>query len=318
MNINSLTETIRKRYAQLLTRHFQEEFDETGNLKTGKFIGHDVRQGVKTRLSEHLIVLWDNQFSNFETQGILPRPIFRSDFYRHISSNQAGGKTIFERLNILDDKGNPYSFSPHQIRRWITTNMYRSGVPEHVIDLWMGRTPRQSRVYDYRTAQERAELIREKYTDSETPPNDYLGRKVTLWREDGLSEGNISSLVSEKLRALHYTPWGTCSKELYLSPCTKGLMCLRGFGTGSACSSFQIDPNDFEAKDSILQLRAKYLLMLNEIQPNYKTLSADIFAELNSSEPLDQHIQFIIDLISGCDSALKAYDINQNLISKEQ
>lgn len=310
VNINILIDNLKCRYANYLSTHFKEEFDSHGNTSGGGFVGNRVRKGSEERLSDHLIVVWENQFNSNTTLGILPRPILRSDFYSYLCQN-AQKKTVFERIKILDENMQPFSFTPHHIRRWVTTALLRSGPAEAAIDLWMGRTPHQTRQYDYRTAKERAEYVRERYLQEATLPNDVLGKKVKFWRADGMTEEQIELLVTEKLRALHYSPWGTCSKDLYLSPCNKGLMCLRGFGSGSACESFQIDPTDMQAKKSITQLRSQYIKILNAIEPNYQLVSNSLLFELSTKEPLDQHIAFALDVVRGCDSALSSYELCQ-------
>ena len=139
-------------------------------------------------------------------------------------------------------------------------------------------------------------------------PNDFLGRSIVRWRESEMEENQIEFLISEKLRALHYTPWGTCSRELYISPCDKGLMCVRGYNTSDACASFQVDLEDKEAKRAITKLRDKYSLMLTSLDTNYKFISSNILTELNSAEPLDQHIAFAADIVKSCDTILAEYD----------
>lgn len=305
-------QTLKEDYSRYLSTHFKEEFNAEGNSTSGEYTGNNIRPGMQTRLSEHLVVVWQNHFNGHRDLGIIPRPMLRSDLYNYLS-NKGGKKTVFERLSILNDRNEPYSISPHQIRRWLTTALLRSGPNEAAIDLWMGRQPRQTRHYDYRTAVERAEYVRAQYTESKFTPDDVLGRKVTIWRNEGISDADIEKMVCERLKALHFTPWGTCSRELYVSPCDKGLMCLRGFGTHNACASFQIDVSDLEAKTAITQLRSKYSTMLRSVTDNERDLAETIAAELNNSEPLDQHIIFILDMIKSCDSALQAY-IDHNTV----
>lgn len=132
---------------------------------------------------------------------------------------------------------------------------------------------------------------------------------MRFWRENGLSSSQIEQLVCEKLKVLHFTPWGGCSRELYISPCNKGLMCLRGFGTDSACPSFQIDPADLVARRNIEDLRHKYTQMLRVIEPRHSELAETLMHELNTSEPLDQHLAFVVDVVRGCNEALRTYDV---------
>ncbi|MNC15992.1 hypothetical protein D3C75_638350 [compost metagenome] len=84
-------------------------------------------------------------------------------------------------------------------------------------------------------------------------------------------------------------------------------MCVRGYGTSSACASFQIDRDDKEAKNAIIALQRKYASMLNALDANYNNLTTTILTELNSAEPLDQHIAFAANIVKSCDSILAEY-----------
>lgn len=304
VNVEVLEKICSERYASHLRQHYQEiiTFDGEGALK----VGGSIRPGVPEKLSEHLIVVWDNAFSGTRSRGLIPRPILRADYYNYLSSNSQK-KTIFERLKILDSTGSPFSITPHQIRHWVTTAIFRSGPSESMVDLWMGRSPGQSRVYDHRTAKERAEAFRERYL-TDQPPNDYLGRKVRLWRDQGVDAEVIDEYLKSKLRVMHFVPTGTCSRELFLSPCTKGLMCLRGFGTESACPSFHIDTRDGAARAHIIALRDQYRAMLGALYPTAAGLAEIMRDELNVTETLDQHILHIRDVLRGCEQALSAYE----------
>jgi len=306
VDIERLCTDLAARYRSDLEQHYRDVIscDDEGAPVTGT----GLRPGVPERLSDHLIVVWEGEFSGRKRKGhgILPRPVTRSDFYNYLSTN-GQKRTVFERLGIYDQQGNPYSISPHQIRHWVTTAIFRSGPSEMMVDLWMGRTPGQSRVYDHRTAKERAEAIRDRYLSGD-PPDDYLGRRVRLWRERGIEADELADNVRSRLRVMHFVPTGGCSRELFLSPCTKGLMCLRGFGTDAACPSFHVDVKDEEARNNIVALRKQYRAMLAALYPMASTLEEAFVEELNSSEVLDQHLIHIREVIRGCDQALAAYD----------
>lgn len=312
VSIAKLIELLQARYSSYLTRHFYEQFENNSDAITDSsdqhFVATNLRPGQTSKLSNHLIVVWENHFSDNREHGIIPRPILRSDYYHYLSTNSEK-VTVFERLNITSPTGGAISITPHQIRRWVTTALLRSGPSETALDLWMGRKPGQSRQYDYRTAKERAEYVRSKYFNTTTIPQDALGKKVVKWMEKGLPTAEIEYLVTDALKVLNFTPWGGCSRELYLSPCTKGLMCLKNFGTEDACQSFHIDTTDEEAKHAIYSLRKQYTNMLEIIYPNYISISDHIVAELNSSEPLDQHLISMAAIITGCDNALNLYEL---------
>jgi integrase len=307
VHVETLQQLCAAKYKSYLQNHYRESvsLDEDG----APSLAAAVRPGVPERLSEHLIVIWENAFAPTRSRSLLPRPIFRSDYYNYLSSN-AQKRTVFERLQICDETGALFSITPHQIRHWVTTAIFRSGPSEAMVDLWMGRSPGQSRVYDHRTARERAEAFRERYL-VDAPPDDYLGRRVKLWRENGVGPEIIEHHLASKLRVMHFVPTGACSRELFLSPCTKGLMCLRGFGTDSACPSFHVDTSDENAKANIVALRDQYQAMMSALYPTASQLADVMREELNSTKALDQHIFHIREVLRGCEQALAAYHMRE-------
>lgn len=235
--------------------------------------------------------------------GLLPKPMTVRNF-THWLTNDKGSRnlTVFERFDVRDDDGEIVSLNTHQFRHWLTTALMRSGKNEMMIDLFMGRAAGQTRHYDHRTSKERAEDIRQKYL-AEDLPDDALGRRVKRMRENNVSITEIEHALNHTLSVVHFTPWGTCKRDLDVSPCEKGMMCLRG-EEGHGCQHFGINPNDLEAKRSILNTLKHYENQLSVLLPDYDKLAST----LNKLEPLDQHIQFCIDTIKGCEHALRAYE----------
>ncbi|WP_396616117.1 hypothetical protein ACHZ97_19035 [Lysobacter soli] len=307
VSVERLVKKLADNYATALGAHLQEVVDSQAGMLGGGFRGKGkTRVGVPTRLSEHLIVVWEGQFSGSKSLGILPQPITRADYYNYLASN-AQKKTVFQRLNLRDENGDVYSITPHDVRRWLTTALFRAGLSEKVADVWMGREVGQSRQYDYRTPKERAEYARSRYLQSDVP-DDFLGRKVRLWREEGLTDEYIQKLIETKLKVLHFVPYGGCSRDLYQAPCNKGNMCIKGFGTGSSCPHFHVDRTDLVAKAEIQKMRDQYARQLALVDRDLPALRASFEAELNSTQPLDQHLRHMLDVLRGCDLALAAYD----------
>ena len=166
---------------------------------------------------------------------------------------------IRDSYDIRDDNNNIVNVTSHQFRHWLTTALLRSGKNESMIDLFMGRKAGQTRQYDHRTAKERAENMRSRYM-SETPPDDVLGRRVKRMRDNNVCESEIENALNHTLSVVHYTPWGTCNRDLDVSPCEKGMMCLRG-EDGNGCQHFGIDPDDEEAKQSIINTKVHLSLI---------------------------------------------------------
>lgn len=310
INYKKWTLMLKEEYASDLQRHYRENCDAE-IFETDRF-DYIVRSNAfeeSIPLSKHLIVTWEHQFRSCSNRlGILPKPLTSSDIYNWLS--KASGKTtVFERYNVRDANGKVYSYSPHQIRHWVTTAFLRSGPNEMLIDLWMGRNPGQLRNYDHRTSKERAEYVRAKglYL-SQIPPSDWLGKRVSAMRGSNIPESEIADFIDRKLQILHFTPWGYCSRSLTIMPCERGMMCLKGFGGGNGCTYFHIDPTDIEAKHKIQQMLSNYRSNLIVLEPRYLSLKDKFHDELDDTQVMDQHLIHIIQMIKGCEQALRAYD----------
>ena len=262
----------------------------------------------KMPFSDFLFIAKEDTFNDgSNSHGFLPLPIRPKSFARWLKKDTSRAKSLFQRFDVHDVEGNIVNVDSHQFRHWLTDAMKRSGKNEMMIDLFMGRTAGQSRNYDHRTAKERAEEIREHYLSEYTTPDDVLGRRIKRMRDNNVSLDEIEMALSHTLSVVHFTPWGTCNRDLDVSPCEKGMMCLRS-NDGDACQHFGIDPNDEEAKTSIIYTKTHYENQLRVLLPNYQELSE----ALNKQEPLDQHVKYCIDTIKGCENALKAYERKSN------
>jgi hypothetical protein len=259
---------------------------------------------VELPYSKMLFIAKESTFDlGSSRDGILPRPMTVNNFTNWVTDDKGSrNRTVFERFDIRTDEGKVVSLNTHQFRHWLTTALMRSGKSEMMVDLFMGRSPGQTRHYDHRTSKERAEEIRKKYLADELP-DDVLGRRVKRMRENKVTLSEIENALNHTLSVVHFTPWGTCKRDLDVSPCEKGMMCLRG-DEGHGCQHFGINPDDQKAKASIINTLRHYENQISILLPDYDKLAST----LNNYEPLDQHIQFCIDTIKGCENALKAYE----------
>ena len=282
-------------FKELIFKENAIDEEETGSYSSSSF-------SAKVPFSEHLFIVKDAFFhGSSNSTGFIPKPMTAKSLVNWITEDTSRSRTVFNRFGITDAEGNNLSINSHQFRHWLTTALMRSGKNELMIDLFMGRKAGQSRHYDHRTAKERAEAIRHKYMGDDVP-DDALGRRILRMRENNVSLDEIETALNYTLSVVHFTPWGTCNRDLDVSPCEKGMMCLRG-EQGKGCQHFGIDTSDLEAKQSIINTKAHYENQLSALLPNYQELNE----KLNNKEPLDQHIQYCIDTINGCESALNAY-----------
>lgn len=284
-------------YRQSVYKENLIDSDEQGSISSSSF-------NVELPFSKFLFIAMEDTFNAaVPGQGFIPKPLTSSTFTNWISDDKGSRNiTCFQRYDIKDDNGNIVSINSHQFRHWLTTALMGSGKNEMMVDIYMGRKPGQARHYDHRTSKQRAEAIRSRYL-GDAPPDDVLGRRIKRMRDNDVPYEEIETALNHTLSVVHYTPWGTCKRDLDVSPCEKGMMCLRG-DDGKGCEHFGIDPNDLEAKQSILNTKTHYENQLSVLLPNYQNL----MDTLNKQEPLDQHIQYCIDTIHGCEFALRAYD----------
>lgn len=285
-------------YRQIIYRENYIDDDTQGSISSESF-------EIVLPFNKFLFIAKDELFNAVSNgHGFIPKPLTTRNFVNWITNDtKSRNKTVFERYDIRDDDGNIVSINSHQFRHWLTTALMRSGKNEMMVDIFMGRTPGQSRHYDHRTPKERAEALRARYTSVDLP-DDTLGRRVKRMRENNVSLDEIETAINHTLSVVHYTPWGTCKRDLDVSPCEKGMMCLRGDDDGIGCQHFGINPEDEEARKSIINTKIHYENQLSVLLPNYQNL----MEKLNKQEPLDQHIQYCIDTLKGCDNALAAYD----------
>jgi len=271
--------------------------DRQGSISSASF-------SVDLPFSKFLFIAMEDSFNAATNgHGFIPKPLTDKSFCNWIKDDKSTrNSTCFMRYDIKDDEGNIVSINSHQFRHWLTTALMKSGTNEMMIDLFMGRKPGQSRHYDHRTAKERAESIRGRYLGA-VPPDDALGRRIKRMRDNDVSYEEIEMALDHTLSVVHFTPWGTCKRDLDVSPCEKGMMCLRG-DDGKGCQHFGIDPDDLKAKQSITNTKVHYENQLSVLLPNYENLKDT----LNKQEPLDQHVQYCIDTINGCEFALAAYE----------
>lgn len=285
-------------------KRYQSEVFQENLIEDGEQGGYSSNSfSVDIPFSKHLFLAYEHSFTlAHKQQGFIPKPMSARHMHRWLANDGSRSSSLFKRFDIRDSEGDIVDIGTHQFRHWLTTAIMRSGKNEMMIDLFMGRAPGQTRHYDHRTAKERAEGLRKRYLSTNLP-DDALGRRVKRMRNNEVSADIIESAVIQTLQVAHFTPWGVCWRDLDVNPCEKGMMCLRGEG-GKGCNHFGIDPTDEQARQSIHNTKIHYESQLSVLLPNHEELRR----ELNRQEPLDQHIQFCIDTLEGCESALRAYE----------
>lgn len=311
--LDELSLVLKKKYNEWLEKHYSQirndSIDDSVQVKQ-EISSKSFRKNLP--LSEHLLVVWEKQFSDSTKDfslGLIPKPVFRKDFYDFLGADNTK-TSIFQKFNINSDNGKPYVIRPHEIRHWLTTSMMRSGINEQVIDLWMGRTPGQSRHYDHRTSSERALNIREKLINTLTNkiPMNNLGKKILIWRKENVSLDKQRELLERKLKVMHFTPQGLCDRSLSINPCQKGMACLHGYGEQNGCKHFYIDPGDETARLEILKIKKENEKMLSLLMDGYSRIHNAFEKSMINNEYIIRNVSHIKSIIDGCSKALIVYD----------
>ena len=323
VSLDALKWDLQCRYKRYLERHFKENFStsDKGNLNEAQVVSSRSFQQALP-LSDHLIVVWENEFKDHrckQFKGLIPRPLLHTDFYEFLSGESKFRTRVFERLNVLDENGIPYKFTPHQIRHWLTTAMFRSGVNEQALALWMGRSPQQNRNYDHRTAAERAQNAIDILMAAPTIdlPSSVLGEKVASWRKADIPVARQRELLERKLKVMEFTPWGSCDRSVTVNPCDRGHSCLKGFGGAKTCPHFHIDTSDEQARLAIATEKLKSEKTLELLDEQYWPLRSRIESAGVNAITVDQHRQHLKSVIAGCESALHAYETARSDAAKK-
>ncbi len=99
IDIRLLKRLLEDKYRFHLRRHFEEQFSMPGDGSEAPYHAKHTAKGYPSKLSDNLLVIWENQFDSISELGIIPRPLFRADLYNYLSSNSSK-KTIFQRLDL--------------------------------------------------------------------------------------------------------------------------------------------------------------------------------------------------------------------------
>ncbi|WP_172327300.1 hypothetical protein [Mangrovicoccus sp. HB161399] len=165
-----------------------------------------------------------------------------------------GRASVFERYGIIDPRsGKIATFTSHQIRHWLETNLHKGGLTDAQIAALMNRrSTAGNSVYNQMTNAERREKVREGIHEG------VIGGLVAgvVTRADVTRE-EAEDILDSRLRQVNVMPHGFCLKDLATEPCPHHMSCFStaagtaGGGT-AACSHLLVDRTD---PDQIAALR---------------------------------------------------------------
>lgn len=132
--------------------------------------------------------------------------------------------SIFERLEYLDDCGEPLRCPTHSIRHWLNTLALEGGLSDVDLARWMSRQNlAQNRAYDHRSPVDRARRAGEKMRKGEAAGP--VARAIVEIKDPVRREEFTKSLY----RTAHVTDLGTCVHDWDALPCQKHGSCWNCF-----------------------------------------------------------------------------------------
>ena len=132
--------------------------------------------------------------------------------------------SIFERLDYVDDRGEPLRCPSHKIRHWLNTLALEGGLSDVDLARWMSRQNlAQNRAYDHRSPVDRARRAGEKMRKGETAGP---VAKAVLKINDPVRREEFTKSLN---RTAHVTDLGTCVHDWDALPCQKHGSCWNCF-----------------------------------------------------------------------------------------
>jgi len=203
------------------------------------------RDGIYQMLSETLLLAPRFFFKpNFGTNPLLVEPLG----FQQLSSFLRGKgvtKSAFERFGIREGDGSFCQMNSHQFRHWLNTIADKGGLPVELLTRWMGREhPRDTDAYRHLTTDERIAWVKAGIRGGEMS-----GKLVKFY--NALARAEQDDFLDGRIQAVHFTPFGVCTHDFAVSPCSYHLACLRG------CPDFLRAKGNQQERANLIQLKGR-------------------------------------------------------------
>jgi hypothetical protein len=196
-------------------------------------------------LSSYLFIV-PRHFFNRHHGTMMPIIGFVTD--GHVSdfiTGRRGTPSIFERLDLKDEKGEPYAVRSHGIRHFLNTLAQEGGLSQLDIARWSGRKDvRENAAYDHTGGV-------------------HLGRKMREILDTGAMRGPIAETIEKlpvierkaflesRLSTVHMTDIGACIQDWNLAPCPK-------HGSCAACGDHLVIKGNAKQRERAERLLQNY------------------------------------------------------------
>jgi hypothetical protein len=211
-------------YSGRVVRHqmtFEQGHLEDAILSKVKTVMKEVPKG--RRLSEYLFLFPKNYFHREREPGA-PIPTFLAQSHMRDFLVGGDGRSIFERLNILDASGKPFKVPSHGPRHYLN-NMANEGLLSDLdIARWSGRKDvSQNAAYDHTGGAPLGRVMREL-----AKTKAMQGAIVATVKK--LRPAAREDFLKARFATAHTTDIGMCVQDWSLAPCPSHGACAAGCG----------------------------------------------------------------------------------------
>lgn len=164
-------------------------------------------------LSDYLLLVPDHYFrDDMATMSALVTFVTDAQIHGFLSSDDKH-KSVFERLNILDENGKPYLITSHVFRHYLNTIANDGELPQVDIARWSGRKRiEQNAAYDHTGGMHLGRRMQEILsTDEMKGPVAATFEKLSPIEREGF--------LKARLNTAHMTDIGACIQDWSLAPC---------------------------------------------------------------------------------------------------
>jgi hypothetical protein len=185
-----------------------------GDVEEAMLRNHKAIQGdFVMKRSEYLLLAFRNTFAG--ARAVLS-PIVDVVHYGAISDflrSKSGKQSIFERLDLRDEKGEPYWLGTHQLRHFMNTIAAEGGLGEIERARWSGRADvRSNEAYDHESGYRLAEKARKILEQGRM-------RGPIAITAERLPPVERSAFAAVHLATVHTTEIGMCLHDWGTAPC---------------------------------------------------------------------------------------------------
>jgi|GEM_PF-2073515 len=204
-------------------------------------VAYTMPNGRSQKLSETLVVMWQNQFRGSRSALFMPKLMTHSILSRRISTTPSHDNYL-RSGGLLTKFG--LRVTTKQFRHWLNTMADRGGISDIDLAKWMGRRDiTQNKVYKHGLLAVRTEEARRLILAGEA-----TGTIPRIAFSLPLAERE--SFVRAAVEAAHVMSYGMCIHNFAASPCSNCNKCLR------KCPEYIRIKGDMEQRQALLELKA--------------------------------------------------------------